>query len=148
MRGRPGGGRRQPGTTAALSLDSVDNGACRLSSGRFLVVDTIPLEPPVKAWLDGVTQGGELIEAVLATHPFHTLYFPPFHKIYPKVAGWVVPDDNDVRDLHGGCRECPAVGGWLVVRWLQAAYYGTPRHLSIQPDLPWAGPITDVLDKW
>lgn len=90
----------------------MDNGACRLSSGRFLVVDTIPLEPPVKAWLDGVTQGGELIEAVLATHPFHTLYFPPFHKIYPKVAGWVVPDDDDVRDLHGGCRECPAVVGW------------------------------------
>jgi hypothetical protein len=49
------------------------------------VFDTIALTAGVRAWLDELTRGGELIEAVVATHPFHTLYFAPFHAIYPNV---------------------------------------------------------------
>ena len=48
----------------------------KLSTGRFLVIDTIPLSENVKADFDELTQGGALVDAVLATHPFHTLAFP------------------------------------------------------------------------
>lgn len=55
----------------------------RLSSGKFLVLDTVEVAPPLKEKLDKLTDNGRLIEAVLATHPFHTLFFPPFFDLYP-----------------------------------------------------------------
>ena len=36
-----------------------------------------------KAELDILTDKGRLIEAVVATHPFHTLAFPDFYAQYP-----------------------------------------------------------------
>jgi len=56
----------------------------RLKSGRFLVVDAIHLEPEVKREIDLLTDNGALMEACVATHPFHTLFFPAFHELYPK----------------------------------------------------------------
>mmetsp|Transcript_6163 Transcript_6163/g.10628 ORF Transcript_6163/g.10628 Transcript_6163/m.10628 type:complete len:282 (+) Transcript_6163:193-1038(+) len=55
----------------------------KLSSGNFLVIDTVNLTPEGKAELDKLTDNGRLIEAVVATHPFHTLAFPSFYKAYP-----------------------------------------------------------------
>jgi hypothetical protein len=84
----------------------------KLESGRFLVFDTIAVSPelkvgrsrvhsthqddktgngltncamPPQAYIDQLTDGGELIEAVIGTHPYHTLFFRPFHTLYPKV---------------------------------------------------------------
>jgi len=54
-----------------------------LNTGKFLIVDTIPLDPDTKKQLDELTNNGANIEAVLATHPFHTLAFPAFYEQYP-----------------------------------------------------------------
>lgn len=57
----------------------------KLSSGRFLVVDTCEVPPTAKTAIDVLTENGNLIDAVIGTHPFHTMYFKPFHKMYPNV---------------------------------------------------------------
>lgn len=78
----------------------------RLSSGSFVAIDAVEPDASLKQAIDDLTDGGEKLEAVLATHPFHTLGFPGFYKHYPN-----------------------------------AKYYGTPRHLRRQTDIPWAGSI-------
>jgi len=87
----------------------------KLNNGRFLIIDTIPLTPEVKTGIDLLTENGTNIEAVIATHPFHTLAFPAFYMEYPNVP-----------------------------------YFGTPRHLRIQPQIPWQGSLVDcnVRNKW
>lgn len=79
----------------------------KLSSGRFIIVDTVAIDKDLKAEIDALTQNGQLIEAVIATHPFHTTYFPAFYKLYP-----------------------------------HPRYYGTPRHIRIQPDIKWIADIS------
>jgi hypothetical protein len=76
------------------------------TNGRFIVIDTISLPPPALAELKHLTRDGELIDAVIATHPYHTLAFPAFFKEFPT-----------------------------------APYYGTPRHLSVMPEIPWKGEV-------
>ena len=56
---------------------------CRLKNGNFLVIDTAPLDAVAKDDVDRITNKGQLIEAVIATHPYHTIFFEPFHKLYP-----------------------------------------------------------------
>lgn len=85
----------------------------RLSSGRYLLIDTVPIDEGLRAEIDALTNNGELIEGVVATHPFHTIAFPGFRQAYPEVP-----------------------------------FYGTPRHLRVQPDLNWAGNIQDHLARW
>jgi len=63
----------------------------QLSSGKFVVVDTIPLTDEIKGEIDQLTENGTQIEAVLATHPFHTLAFPAFHAAYPNAAYYGCP---------------------------------------------------------
>eukprot|EP01038_Epipyxis_sp_PR26KG_P012191 gene12191-16332_t len=63
----------------------------RLSNGRYLIIDTISVTNEAKAEIDHLTESGSLIEAVIATHPFHTLYFKPFQKIYPGVNMYGTP---------------------------------------------------------
>lgn len=61
----------------------------RLSSGRFLVIDAVDpkhMNGQLQEDIDRLTDGGRLIEAVVATHPFHTLGFLPFYRIYPDAA--------------------------------------------------------------
>ncbi|KAJ1569205.1 hypothetical protein HK405_008477 [Cladochytrium tenue] len=55
----------------------------RLANGRFLVVDTVELTPAARAAIDALTDGGALIDAVVAAHPFHTVYFKAFQDAYP-----------------------------------------------------------------
>jgi len=85
----------------------------RLESGKFLVVDTVPLDDKLKGEIDTLTDNGKLMEAVIATHPFHTLAFPAFYEAYPNVP-----------------------------------YFGTPRHLRNQQNIPWEGSIKENLEKW
>jgi len=87
----------------------------RLSNGKFLVVDTIDLDDSLKSEFDQLTRNGTMVEAVIATHPFHTSYFPAWYAAYPSLR-----------------------------------YYGTPRHLRIQPSIPWAGSMYDCTNrqKW
>ncbi|KAJ3094852.1 hypothetical protein HDU97_007524 [Phlyctochytrium planicorne] len=80
----------------------------RLSNGHFIAVDTVELDPALKAEMDELTDNGKLIAACLGTHPYHTLYFPGFYKAYPNVK-----------------------------------FYGSPRHLRIFPDVPWAGDLNE-----
>jgi len=78
-----------------LILGLIDIGThmsiARLSTGKFLVIDTIPLTPKIKSEIDKLTENGSKIEAVLATHPFHTLAFPAFHEAYPNAKYYGTP---------------------------------------------------------
>jgi hypothetical protein len=101
-------------------IDGLDIGTqmsiIKLRTGRFIILDTIQLTTDLKGQIDNLTNNGTLIDAVLATHPFHTVFFPAFYAAYPK----------------------------------PIAYYGTPRHLRVWPNLPWAGTTWDcaVRSKW
>jgi len=55
----------------------------RLQNGNYVVIDTVPLTDQMKKEIDLLTENGKKIEAVVATHPFHTLSFPAFHAAYP-----------------------------------------------------------------
>jgi hypothetical protein len=55
----------------------------RLSTGRFLVIDTCDINAIDKQKISTLTNNGELIDAVIATHPFHTMYFKPFKRMFP-----------------------------------------------------------------
>jgi hypothetical protein len=57
----------------------------RLQNGKFLVIDTVALTPELKGEIDHLTNNGADMEAVVATHPFHTLSFNGFYKSYPNV---------------------------------------------------------------
>jgi len=57
----------------------------KLKSGKFLAIDTINLKPEMKSEVDILTVNGTLIDACIATHPFHTLFFKPFAALYPGV---------------------------------------------------------------
>jgi hypothetical protein len=55
----------------------------KLSNGKFLVIDTVPLNHDLKLEIDNLTDNGKNIEAVVGSHPFHTLAFPTFYNCYP-----------------------------------------------------------------
>lgn len=63
----------------------------RLPSGFFLILSTIALSSSLKEEIDILTDGGKYIEAVIATHPFHTLYFTPFYHCYPHAKYYGTP---------------------------------------------------------
>ena len=63
----------------------------KLSNDKFLVVDTVEMNDEVKKQFDELTENGSKIEAVIGTHPFHTLAFPGFHKLYPDAPFYGTP---------------------------------------------------------
>lgn len=63
----------------------------RLSNGKFLLIDTCDVSQSDKARIDELTENGTKIEAIVATHPFHTLYFRLFHKWYPNTKYYGTP---------------------------------------------------------
>lgn len=86
-----------------------------LRNGRYLVIDTIPLDDHLKQQIDQLTDYGNKIEAVLATHPFHTLAFPGFYRTYPNVRYYgtprhlrVLPEIKWAGDVH----DCNVRGLW------------------------------------
>ena len=87
----------------------------RLSNGKYLIIDTIPLTDQIKSEIDELTENGNKIEAVLATHPFHTLAFPAFHNAYPNVPYYGTP--RHIRKLQniswaGDLNECSIRDKW------------------------------------
>eukprot|EP01006_Ploeotia_vitrea_P067124 TRINITY_DN96487_c0_g1_i1.p1 TRINITY_DN96487_c0_g1~~TRINITY_DN96487_c0_g1_i1.p1 ORF type:complete len:293 (-),score=48.95 TRINITY_DN96487_c0_g1_i1:42-890(-) len=63
----------------------------KLNSGKFVALSTIKLDNDLKAQIDKLTNNGEDLEAVIATHPFHTMHFGPFYDAYPNAAYYGTP---------------------------------------------------------
>ncbi|XP_037040368.1 uncharacterized protein LOC119077304 [Bradysia coprophila] len=63
----------------------------QLSNGNFLVIDTVALNDQLERELNELTNNGTKIEAVLAVHPFHTLAYSAFHRLYPNVPYYGTP---------------------------------------------------------
>jgi hypothetical protein len=80
----------------------------RLTSGKFVLLDSYTLSGAVKRQVNELTGDGREIEAILNLHPFHTVHVRKLHGLYP-----------------------------------HAALYGTARHVSRFPDLPWAKVCTE-----
>jgi hypothetical protein len=101
---------------SSFILDGIDIGTqmslIQLQNGNFLIIDTVELDTALLNDINMLTVNGSLIEAVIATHPFHTTYFPAFYQMFPK-----------------------------------PPYYGTPRHLRIEPQIPWAGSMWDCANR-
>ena len=98
----------------------------------------------LKEEIDRLTRGGLLIEAVVATHPFHTLGFEPFFEVYGKnrAAG-------AMSDLTGRSMSCEVLG--VPKRGMQPLFwFGTPRHLRRLLSIPWTGDVSDplILAQW
>jgi len=81
--------------TDSLIINGFDIGVqmnfVQLNSGRFLVLDTIALNASFINEINVLTNNGSLIEAVLGTHPFHTLFFPAFYKQFPNAKYYGTP---------------------------------------------------------
>ena len=77
-------------------------------SGRFVLLDTCGMSEATRAHIGELTDGGQAIEAILNLHPFHTLFVPRVHALYP-----------------------------------HAKLYGTARHRTRAPELPWRPELTD-----
>eukprot|EP01117_Protostelium_nocturnum_P011267 TRINITY_DN4093_c0_g1_i3.p1 TRINITY_DN4093_c0_g1~~TRINITY_DN4093_c0_g1_i3.p1 ORF type:complete len:546 (+),score=167.84 TRINITY_DN4093_c0_g1_i3:184-1821(+) len=63
----------------------------KLNNGKYLVIDAAPLSDQIKLELDELTDNGRLMEAVIHTHPFHTLAAPEFFAAYPNVPNYGTP---------------------------------------------------------
>ena len=61
------------------------------STGKFLLLDTCELSAGAKKELDFLTGNGSLIDGVIATHPFHTMFFMAFHATYPTLKFYGTP---------------------------------------------------------
>jgi hypothetical protein len=61
------------------------------STGKFLVLDICSLDSVARSEFDFITNKGLLIDAVIATHPFHTSYFESFYKTYPTLKYYGTP---------------------------------------------------------
>lgn len=72
----------------------------QLRSGNFLVIDTVEMNDQLKKELDDLTNNGTKIEAVVGVHPFHTLAFPSFYKLYPDAKYYGTPRHiRNVKDV-------------------------------------------------
>lgn len=58
----------------------------RRASGKYLLLDTCPLDEDTVRWIAGLTRGGADLEAILNLHPFHTLSVRAVHALYPGAA--------------------------------------------------------------
>jgi hypothetical protein len=55
----------------------------RLKSGRFVMLDSYPLEGAVKDQIMALTDQGRAVEAVINVHPFHTVFVKKSHEQFP-----------------------------------------------------------------
>ena len=69
------GGILDIGTHASLA---------RRASGTFVLLDACAFSEETREWLLEETRGGELLEAVLHLHPFHTLHVRAAHALFPR----------------------------------------------------------------
>ncbi|XP_037040281.1 uncharacterized protein LOC119077195 isoform X2 [Bradysia coprophila] len=73
----------------------------RLQNGRFLIIDTVAMNDELKHEFNQLTSNGSNIEAVVAVHPFHTLAYSAFHKLYPNVKYYGTPRHlRKISEIH------------------------------------------------
>lgn len=63
----------------------------KLRNEKFLVIDTVEMDSDLRHEIDRLTNHGQDIEAVIGTHPFHTLSFTAFYQAYPNAAYYGTP---------------------------------------------------------
>ena len=111
----------------------------RLSSGKFLVIDSVPITPPVKAEIDALTENGSLIEAVITSHPFHTISTVAFYRMYPQAVHYGTPRHLDtIKDIPwAGCIiDAATISSWepeVIIRIPAGTEFINPHkdnHLS------------------
>lgn len=56
----------------------------RRSNGRFVFLDSYTLTSRVSGQVDELTGGGEMVEAILNLHPFHTVHVRRMHELFPQ----------------------------------------------------------------
>lgn len=56
----------------------------RRESGGFVLLDACSLDEATRTWIGEVTGGA--IEAIVNLHPFHTVFVPEVHELYPEAA--------------------------------------------------------------
>lgn len=56
----------------------------KLQSGKFVFLDSLTLTEDVAAQVNALTNDGELVEAVINVHPFHTVHVEAMHKAFPQ----------------------------------------------------------------
>jgi hypothetical protein len=66
-------------------------GMIRLTSGKFLLLSACALSPLARSQLLHLTNQGALVEAVVATHPFHTLAFAKLREVLPNAPFYGTP---------------------------------------------------------
>lgn len=71
----------------------------KLSTGKFLLIDTIKFSDQSIRELNELTANGRDLEAVIATHPFHTVFFPACFKLYPDAKYYGTP--RHLRKVQG-----------------------------------------------
>lgn len=76
---------RQPFSVDNIPV-STHMSVARLNDGKFVVIDTVDITTDIQRELNELTKDGSLIAAVVATHPWHTVFFPAFHALYPATA--------------------------------------------------------------
>jgi hypothetical protein len=55
----------------------------RLSTGKFVFLDSYTLNSAASRKVDELTRGGKDVEAILNLHPFHTVHVKKMHQRYP-----------------------------------------------------------------
>ena len=128
----------------------------RLKDGKFIAIDAVDpqgvadgqkYKGELKDEIDRLTLGGTLLEAVVATHPFHSLGFESFYEVYGTGKTRAI-----VSGGGGGGGERRGGGGGgadganqpHTARPFPLKFYGTPRHLRRLPSIPWAGDSGDT----
>lgn len=56
----------------------------RLQSGRFVLLDTCALHRKSVDMINTLTDNGQLLQAIINLHPFHTLHVSDTHKLFPQ----------------------------------------------------------------
>jgi hypothetical protein len=89
--------------------------------------------------IDMLTRGGALIEAVLATHPFHARGFEPFYAVYGGSGLSIRANGQKGLFSSSGGGGGSAAAAPPAQNTSHIKYYGTPRHLRRLPQIPWIG---------
>jgi len=62
-----------------------------LPDNKYIVIDTVTLEPELKQSLDTLTDRGKNLVAVLCVHPLHSLSLNAFYHMYPNAKYYGCP---------------------------------------------------------
>ncbi len=97
----------------------------RLSTGRFVLLDSYTLPPAVLAKVQALTEGGEAVQAILNLHPFHTIHVGPAHAQFPNAA------------LYGSSRHVDKAPD---LPWQELRVDDPELHARFAPDLQFSVP--------